>query len=415
MARLARLLATGGLAALIVLGWAAAPIDPGPPLTVRAPENATPRGGRRRGDAPPAAGDAGGGPGRSGFGRAEAREVIALLRGAVDMRRLAAGRAARRLAGPRRRPRRGGLLALARRALRAHAARRRAGSSRAVRVPVDTRIVAVAGRLTDSLFASMERLGEGPALTAAVVGLFEWDFDFAADSLPGDHFRLLVEKRYADGDFLGYGEILVAQYRSSGRAPLTGVGFADGNGRTAYYDGAGRSVRKMFLRAPLDFTRITSGFSHARTHPILGGTRPASRRRLRRPGGDAGAGGVGRHRADGGLAGRQRHQRDGAPRPRLRDDVQPPLGGAGPGGRARAPAPGHRPRGRHRAGHRPPPRLPREEGRSLGQSARREIHSGRAGAGAPPGAFERHLEALLASDSTAKRRWGRTASVLTSR
>lgn len=273
MARLARLLATGGLAALIVLGWAAAPIDPGPPLTVRAPENATPAAvaveetllrPRETLEAALA---------RSGFGRAEAREVIALLRGAVDMRRLQPGERLSVSRGPDDVP--GAVVYWRSPVERYELTRTEAGwELRAVRVPVDTRIVAVAGRLTDSLFASMERLGEGPALTAAVVGLFEWDFDFAADSLPGDHFRLLVEKRYADGDFLGYGEILVAQYRSSGRAPLTGVGFADGNGRTAYYDGAGRSVRKMFLRAPLDFTRITSGFSHARTHPILGGTRP---------------------------------------------------------------------------------------------------------------------------------------------
>jgi murein DD-endopeptidase MepM/ murein hydrolase activator NlpD len=273
MARLARLLATGGLAALIVLGWAAAPIDPGPPLTVRAPENATPAAvaveetllrPRETLEAALA---------RSGFGRAEAREVIALLRGAVDMRRLQPGERLSVSRGPDDVP--GAVVYWRSPVERYELTRTEAGwELRAVRVPVDTRIVAVAGRLTDSLFASMERLGEGPALTAAVVGLFEWDFDFAADSLPGDHFRLLVEKRYADGDFLGYGEILVAQYRSSGRAPLTGVGFADGNGRTAYYDGAGRSVRKMFLRAPLDFTRLTSGFSHARTHPILGGTRP---------------------------------------------------------------------------------------------------------------------------------------------
>jgi murein DD-endopeptidase MepM/ murein hydrolase activator NlpD len=273
MARLARLLPTGGLAAVIVLGWAAAPIDPGPPLTVRAPENATPAAVaveetllRPRETLEAALV-------RSGFGRAEAREVIALLRGAVDMRRLRPGERLSVSRGADDVP--GAVVYWRSPVERYELTRAEAGwELRAVRVPVDTRIVAVAGRLTDSLFASMERLGEGPALTAVVVGLFEWDFDFAADSLPGDHFRLLVEKRYADGDFLGYGEILVAQYRSSGRAPLTGVGFADGNGRTAYYDGAGRSVRKMFLRAPLDFTRITSGFSHARTHPILGGTRP---------------------------------------------------------------------------------------------------------------------------------------------
>jgi murein DD-endopeptidase MepM/ murein hydrolase activator NlpD len=144
----------------------------------------------------------------------------------------------------------------------------------AVRPDVDTRVVAITGEVRDSLFASMERLGEAAGLTARLVNLFEWDFDFAADSLPGDRFRLLVEKRYVGDVFLGYGDVLIAQYSSVGRSLLTSVGFHDAAGRREYYDASGRSVKKMFLRAPLDFTRVTSGFSHARFHPVLGGYRP---------------------------------------------------------------------------------------------------------------------------------------------
>jgi murein DD-endopeptidase MepM/ murein hydrolase activator NlpD len=144
----------------------------------------------------------------------------------------------------------------------------------AVRPDVDVRVVAIAGELQDSLFASVERLGESAGLTARLVNLFEWDFDFAADSLPGDRFRLLVEKRYVDDAFLGYGDVLIAQYASVGRSLLTSVVFDDVSGRREYYDAAGRSVKKMFLRAPLDFTRVTSGYSHARFHPVLGGYRP---------------------------------------------------------------------------------------------------------------------------------------------
>jgi len=97
----------------------------------------------------------------------------------------------------------------------------------------DLRAPAVEGELRDSLFASMERLGESAALTAKLVSLFEWDFDFAAESLPGDRFRLLVEKRYADGAFVGYGDILIAQYASAGRAALTSLAFEDTQGQTA--------------------------------------------------------------------------------------------------------------------------------------------------------------------------------------
>ena len=139
---------------------------------------------------------------------------------------------------------------------------------------IETRVDAVVGQLEDSLFASVERLGEGPVLTAKFVALFEWDFDFAADSLPGDEFRILVEKRFASDRFVSYGAIVAAEYRSADRPPLSVVRFADSDGTPRYYDFQGRATRKMFLRAPLEFTRITSGYSHARKHPILGGLRP---------------------------------------------------------------------------------------------------------------------------------------------
>ncbi len=211
---------------------------------------------------------------RGGVERSEAREMVAALRAAVDMRRLRPGE---RLLVTRAADGAIEAVTYVRSPLERHDLRRADGGGWAVetvRTPVETRVVAVAGRLEDSLFASMERLGESAVLTAAFVRLFEWDVDFAADSLPGDAFRLLVEKRFANGEPIGYGDILVAQYQTAGRPVLTGVAFGDEDGERRLFDGDGRSVKKMFLRAPLDFTRITSGFSHARVHPILGGTRP---------------------------------------------------------------------------------------------------------------------------------------------
>lgn len=210
---------------------------------------------------------------RSGVERLEARDMVAALRSAMNMRRLRPGERLVVTRAP------GGAVeavGYVRSALERHELRRDGGTwtVQTVRAPVETRVVAVAGRLEDSLFASMERLGETGALTAAFVLLFEWDVDFAADSLPGDRFRLLVEKRYAGGELIGYGDILVAQYETAGRPVLTGVAYGDEDGQRQHFDADGRSVKKMFLRAPLDFTRITSGFSHARVHPILGGLRP---------------------------------------------------------------------------------------------------------------------------------------------
>jgi murein DD-endopeptidase MepM/ murein hydrolase activator NlpD len=107
----------------------------------------------------------------------------------------------------------------------------------------------------------------------SVVNIFEWDFDFTADTRSGDRFRLVVEKRYAGNNFVNYGRVLAAQY-ASGKRMMTGIGWTPGKDRFAHYDLDGRSLRKSFLKSPLEFTRITSGFTWARPHPILGGVRP---------------------------------------------------------------------------------------------------------------------------------------------
>jgi len=211
---------------------------------------------------------------RVGMERAEAAAIVGALRGSVNMRRLAPGERLSVRPGADGKPVEIGYTRspAERYEIRPGPDGRWAVS--AVRPDVDTRVAAITGEVRDSLFASMERLGETAGLTARLVNLFEWDFDFAADSLPGDLFRLLVEKRYVGDVFLGYGDVLIAQYASVGRSTLTSVGFDDTAGRREYYDASGRSVKKMFLRAPLDFTRVTSGFSHARFHPVLGGYRP---------------------------------------------------------------------------------------------------------------------------------------------
>lgn len=210
---------------------------------------------------------------RSRLDRAEAAGVIAALRGEIPLRRIQPGE---RLLVTRLEDGRLQEVVYQRPPTERYEIRPEADAwqVRKVSLPVDTRVVAVAGTVEGSLFESMDRLGETPALTARLVNLFEWDFDFAADALPGDRFRLLVEKRFVYGELVAYGDILIAQYASPGREPLTAVAFEPLRGKPAYFDAQGRSVRKMFLRAPLDFTRITSGYSHARIHPILGGVRP---------------------------------------------------------------------------------------------------------------------------------------------
>ncbi len=137
----------------------------------------------------------------------------------------------------------------------------------------DVRVVTVQGKVERSLFESIEQAGESASLVLAVVNIFEWDFDFTADTRAGDRFRLVVEKRFAGDSFVNYGHVLAAQYASDKKV-LTGIGWTPARDRFAHYDLDGRSLRKSFLKSPLEFTRITSGFTWARPHPILGGVRP---------------------------------------------------------------------------------------------------------------------------------------------
>lgn len=139
-------------------------------------------------------------------------------------------------------------------------------------VPVDRRVVVVSGTLKDNLFESMDRLGERPQLVLDFAEIFAYDFDFAADSQPGDRFRMLVEKVFTGDQFVKYGRILAAQYESEGRTH-TGGYFKDKEG-SGYYTPAGESLRRAFLKSPLEFSRISSTFSRGRRHPILGGVRP---------------------------------------------------------------------------------------------------------------------------------------------
>jgi len=137
-------------------------------------------------------------------------------------------------------------------------------------IELTRRVVSLSGTLEGNLFSSMSRLGEGAPLTIAFARVFAWDFDFYTQSREGDRFSLVVEKLYLDDEFRGYGELRAASYESklsSGRV-LNAFLYEDPNGNRDYYDRDGKSTRKAFLRAPLEFERISSGFSRSRLHPI---------------------------------------------------------------------------------------------------------------------------------------------------
>jgi murein DD-endopeptidase MepM/ murein hydrolase activator NlpD len=139
----------------------------------------------------------------------------------------------------------------------------------------ETRVESVTGVIEDSLFSTVLEKGEQERLAEELAGLFQWDIDFNTDIQKGDSFRLLVEKRYLNGTFAGYsrtpilGADLVAQKKL-----LSGVRFLDEKGAPAYFTPDGKSLKKSFLKSPLNFVRISSRFTRSRFHPILKIFRP---------------------------------------------------------------------------------------------------------------------------------------------
>lgn len=111
------------------------------------------------------------------------------------------------------------------------------------------------------------------SLTMALAEIFGWDIDFALDIRRGDSFKVLYEEKFLDGEALGHGDILAAEFINQGER-YQAVRFIDENGRAQYFTPDGKSMRKEFLRAPLDFRRISSSFNPRRLHPIAKTVRP---------------------------------------------------------------------------------------------------------------------------------------------
>ncbi|MDX8402204.1 MAG: peptidoglycan DD-metalloendopeptidase family protein, partial [Mariprofundaceae bacterium] len=128
------------------------------------------------------------------------------------------------------------------------------------------------GVIHDSLFVAAQAAGLDDRTTMNLVDIFAWDIDFARDIQPGDRFRVLYEERFdAEGHELG-SRILAAEFVNRGQR-FRAVRFERADGAVGYYTPDGRSMRKNYLKAPLKFTRISSRFTAARKHPVLGYTR----------------------------------------------------------------------------------------------------------------------------------------------
>jgi murein DD-endopeptidase MepM/ murein hydrolase activator NlpD len=139
--------------------------------------------------------------------------------------------------------------------------------------PVELRRARATGRITSSFYAAGLAAGLSDGTIMRLAGIYAWDIDFALDIRGDDWFAVVYEEVWQDGEKLRDGEIVAAEFSNQGRS-YRAVRFADEDGRPRYYTPEGDSMRKAFLRAPVDFTRVSSNFNPNRLHPVLKTRRP---------------------------------------------------------------------------------------------------------------------------------------------
>lgn len=134
----------------------------------------------------------------------------------------------------------------------------------------DPQLIAIYKEATinDSLFLAAQQSGISAAITMEIAGIFGGVVDFMLDTRVGDSFNVLYEERHLDGEFIENGSIQIAQYTNQGES-YTAIRYINLNNEVDYYNPQGESMRKAFIRNPVDFTRISSNFTLLRRHPIL--------------------------------------------------------------------------------------------------------------------------------------------------
>ncbi|HON61732.1 MAG TPA: M23 family metallopeptidase [Deltaproteobacteria bacterium] len=138
---------------------------------------------------------------------------------------------------------------------------------------VDVRHERAEGTINSSLYESAIQAGLSPEVVMALSDIFAWDINFFTDIRQGDHYTVIYERYYVKDTFRGYGRVVAARFVNQG-SPHVAVYFDDGDGVKGYYDEEGKPIRKLFLKAPLNYRRISSGFSRSRIHPIYQVARP---------------------------------------------------------------------------------------------------------------------------------------------
>ena len=132
----------------------------------------------------------------------------------------------------------------------------------------EIRTANASGVIEHSLFLAAQQSGLPDNLTMELAGIFGWDIDMALDLRQGDRFTVIYEQNFLDGEKVGDGEIIAAEFVNRGKS-FRAIRYTDSDGRSSYYTPTGLSVRKAFLRTPVNFSRISSKFDLRRKHPIL--------------------------------------------------------------------------------------------------------------------------------------------------
>ncbi len=146
-----------------------------------------------------------------------------------------------------------------------HGAARRSQQALAI----DSREEIAHGTIEDSLFGAGSSAGLSSMMVLKLANLFQYDIDFAQDLRQGDHFTVIYDKVYRDGQFSHDGDIVAAEFYNQGTR-YTAYRYQLPSGEVRWFSEDGRPLQKAFLRTPVDFTRISSTFSAARFHPVLG-------------------------------------------------------------------------------------------------------------------------------------------------
>ena len=124
------------------------------------------------------------------------------------------------------------------------------------------------GKINNSLFLAGQRAGMSDSLIMELAGIFGWDIDFALDIRQGDNFSVFYEELYLDGEKVGDGNIIAAEFIND-KTAYRAYRYTDSKNNTEYYSPDGKSMRKPFMRTPVDIARISSYFNLRRKHPIL--------------------------------------------------------------------------------------------------------------------------------------------------